>query len=313
MTSSGFSETGHRVLVTGATGFVGSRVATAMEAEGHKVRAMTRHPDDYEGAGEPVAGDVSDPESLGAALDGIEVAFYLVHSLDGDDFRERDAAGARAFGAAAKQAGVEQIVYLGGLGDDDEDELSEHLKSRREVERLLGEAGVPVTVLRAAVIVGDGGISWEMTRQLVQRLPLMIVPAGARTRTQPIAIDDVIGYLCGVAGHPDARGRVFEIGGPERLTYVQMLRQASRALRGWTAPIIPIPVLTPRLASHWISVITSVDTRTAGTLVDSMETEVVVRDHSIDEVVPRCPRDYRSSVHEALAERHRRLAGDSTD
>ncbi|PZS33160.1 MAG: NADH-binding protein, partial [Pseudonocardiales bacterium] len=146
------------VLVTGASGFVGSRLAEALVADGHRVRAMTRRPDGYDGAGEPMAGDVDDPASLSAALTGIDVAYYLVHALGSDDFESRDADAARAFGVAAAEAGVERIIYLGGLGDDD-GTLSAHLRSRREVETLLGEAGVPVTVLRAAVVIGHGGIS----------------------------------------------------------------------------------------------------------------------------------------------------------
>jgi uncharacterized protein YbjT (DUF2867 family) len=164
----------------------------------------------------------------------VEVAYYLVHSLDADDFESRDARAAQAFGEAAGDAGVRQIVYLGGLGADDQD-LSAHLRSRREVEHLLGEAGVPVTVLRAAIVVGAGGISWEITRQLVKNLPAMVVPKWAATKTQPIAVDDVIRYLVGVADEPRALGRVFEIGGPETMTYVEMLEVAAEVARAHAA------------------------------------------------------------------------------
>ncbi|HEY9394024.1 MAG TPA: NAD(P)H-binding protein, partial [Nocardioides sp.] len=184
-------ETSPTVLVTGATGFIGRRLVAELTRTGTTVRAMTRRPDDYDGPGEPVGADVDDPSTLSAALDGVDVAVYLVHSLDHDDFEERDARAARSFGAAAARAGVRQIVYLGGLGDDDGN-LSPHLRSRREVEALLGEAGVPVTVLRAAIVVGHGGVSWELTRQLVKNLPAMVVPRWTATRTQPIAVDDVI-------------------------------------------------------------------------------------------------------------------------
>ena len=215
-----------RILVTGATGFVGRRLVDALSDAGYDdLRAMTRNPDTYAGKGDAVAGDVGDPESLEAALDSVEIAYYLVHSLDDADFERLDAEAARNFAAAAAGAGVRQIIYLGGLGADD-GTLSAHLRSRREVEGLLGEAGVPVTALRAAIVVGNGGISWEITRQLVKRLPAMIVPKWAMTRTQPIALDDVVRYLVGVADTPDAFGRVFEIGGPDRLTYVEMLRIA---------------------------------------------------------------------------------------
>ena len=168
-------DTSLTVLVTGASGFVGSHLARALVEEGHDVRAMTRRPEDYDGPGNPVAGDMSDPDSLVAALEGVDAAYYLVHSLDSQDFEKQDAEAARAFAVAAAQTGVKQIVYLGGLGAEDGD-LSPHLRSRRQVEALLGEGGVPVTVLRAAIVVGHGGISWEITRQLVKNLPAMVAP-----------------------------------------------------------------------------------------------------------------------------------------
>jgi uncharacterized protein YbjT (DUF2867 family) len=290
-----------RVLVTGATGFVGRRLVPALVAEGHEVRAMTRHPETYGGEGDPVHGDVHEPGTLPDALAGIEVAYYLVHSLDDHDFERKDAAAARAFGRAAADAGVQQIVYLGGLGADDE-ELSAHLRSRRQVEGLLGDAGVPVTVLRAAIIVGAGGISWEITRQLVKNLPAMVVPRWASTRTQPIAIDDVVRYLVGVAGHPDAIGRVFEIGGPDRLTYVEMLRIAAEVRDGSSMPLVRVPVLTPRLSSYWLALVTDVDVTTGRNLIDSMGTEVVVTDDSIRDVVPGDLLPYDEAVRRALAE-----------
>ena len=289
------------VLVTGATGFVGSRLVPALIEQGHAVRAMTRHPETYDGPGEPVAGDVSDPGSLAAPLDGVDVAVYLVHSLDDDDFERKDAEAAQAFGLAAAACGVRQIVFLGGLGKDSDD-LSAHLRSRREVERLLGEAGVPVTVLRAAIVVGAGGISWEMTRQLVKNLPAMVVPQWAATRTQPIAVDDVVRYLAGVVGLEKTFGQTYEIGGPEQLTYVEMLQQAAEVMQGRTVPILTVPVLTPKLSSYWISFVTDVDATTGRNLIDSMGTEVVVTDHSIRDVVPGEPMRYADAVRLALEE-----------
>ena len=297
-----------RILVTGATGFVGRRLVDALSDAGYDdLRAMTRNPDAYSGKGDAVAGDVGDAGSLEAALEGVEIAYYLVHSLDDADFERLDAEAARNFAAAAAGAGVRQIIYLGGLGADD-GTLSAHLRSRREVEGLLGEAGVPVTALRAAIVVGNGGISWEITRQLVKRLPAMIVPKWAMTRTQPIALDDVVRYLVGVAGAPDAYGRVFEIGGPERLTYVEMLRIAAQIESGHPVRIVPVPVLTPRLSSYWLALVTDVDVTTGRNLIDSMGTEVVVSDHSIKDVVPGEPMSYEESVQIALAERARDLS-----
>ena len=167
------------VLLTGASGFVGSRLGRALVESGREVRAMTRNPDTYDGPGTAVFGDVGDADSLATALEGCTEAYYLVHSLDSRDFARKDAEAASAFGQAAADAGVRQIVYLGGLGRN-EDDLSEHLRSRREVEELLGAAGVPVTVLRAGIVVGAGGLSWEMTRQLVDHLPVMVTPRWVR-------------------------------------------------------------------------------------------------------------------------------------
>jgi uncharacterized protein YbjT (DUF2867 family) len=291
-----------QVLVTGASGFIGSRLASALTTAGHEVRAMTRRPKQYTGAGTAVYGDVSDRESLDDALRGVGAAYYFVHSLDAADFVERDAAGARAFAAAAAAENVPQIIYLGGLGADG-DGLSPHLRSRRQVEQLLRGTGVPVTTLRAAVIVGHGGISWEITRQLVAHLPAMVTPRWVATRTQPIAIDDVLRYLVGVLDNPKALGRTLEIGGPEVLRYTDMLQRAALVINGRRLPVLPVPLLTPRLSSLWLSLVTDVDVRTAANLIDSLSTEVVVRDRSILELVPGEPLDYDEAVRRALAER----------
>ena len=290
------------VLVTGATGFIGRRLVPALLDAGHDVRAMTRHPESYDGPGEAVGADVRDPGSLAGALEGVDVAIYLVHSLDDPDFERKDAQAARNFSRAAADAGLQQIVYMGGLGDDDH-ELSAHLRSRREVEGLLGGDGVPVTVLRAAIVVGHGGISWELTRQLVKNLPAMVVPKWVGTRTQPIAIDDVVRYLSGVVGQEQALGRVFEIGGPETLTYREMLQGVAQEMNGRNVPIIVLPLLTPGLSSRWLALVTDVDVTTGRNLIDSMSTEVVVRDTTIRDVVPGEPLTYRESVRRALAER----------
>ena len=287
------------ILVTGATGFIGGRLVPALIAAGHDLRAMTRRPEEYDGPGTPVGGDVQDRSTLDAALRGVRVAYYLVHSLDADDFEDRDARAAETFGKAAAAAGVHQIVYLGGLGAESA-ELSAHLRSRRGVEGLLGGAGVPVTVLRAGIVVGRGGISWELTRQLVKNLPAMVVPRWVATRTQPIAVDDVIRYLVGVADEPRALGRVFEIGGPEQLTYLEMLRVASEVTGGHPVPIVKVPVLTPRLSSYWLALVTDVDVTTGRNLIDSMGTEVVVTDRSIEEIVPGDPIPYAEAVRRAL-------------
>ncbi len=280
---------------------MGRRLCPALVEAGHTVLAMTRHPETYRGAGEAVAGDVQDAGSLASALVGCDVAYYLVHSLGDADFEERDAAAARTFAEAAADAGVGRIVYLGGLGDD-ADDLSAHLRSRRQVERLLGAGGVPVTTLRAGIIIGNGGISWEMTRQLVEHLPAMICPRWVRTRTQPIAVADVVSYLVGVLDAPETSGRAFDIGGPEVLAYVDMLRRVA-AIEGRKTLIVPVPLLTPRLSSRWLSLVTNVDVQTGRSLIDSMSNEVVVRDDSIRGLVPFEPMGYDAAVLAALGER----------
>jgi uncharacterized protein YbjT (DUF2867 family) len=234
---------------------------------------------------------------------GCDAAYYLVHSLDETDFESKDAEAAEAFGKAAARAGLNRIVYLGGLGDDS-DALSPHLRSRREVEQLLASAGVPVTTLRAGIIVGHGGISWELTRQLVEHLPIMVTPRWVHTRTQPIAVDDVVHYLVEVLTLPEAEGRAFDVGGPEVLEYLTMMRRVA-VIQGRRFAVFPVPLLSPQLSSLWLALVTDVDTQTGRTLVDSMTNEVVVRDHSIRELVPFEPMPYDDAVLQALGERAR--------
>ena len=290
-----------KVLVAGASGFVGRRLCPALVQAGYDVNAMTRHPDSYQGSGSAVFGDVHDARTLPQAFYGCQAAYYLVHSLDSADFERKDADAAWAFAEAAAAAGIQRIVYLGGLGDDSDD-LSAHLRSRREVEQLLGSAGVPVTTLRAGIIVGHGGISWELTRQLVAHLPAMITPRWVRTRTQPIAVADVVRYLVGVLELAEAADRAFDIGGPEVLEYLTMMHRVSQ-IQGRKFLVMPVPLLTPRLSSLWLTLVTDVDGQTARALVDSMSNEVVVRDDSIRTLVPFDPMGYDDAVLQALGER----------
>lgn len=293
------------VLVTGATGYIGGRLVPELLAAGHRVRCLARTPAKLDGRSwrgevDVIAGDVLDRGSLVAAMDGIDAAYYLVHSMDGEGgFSERDRTAAETFRDAAAAAGVGRIVYLGGLGHGRE--LSDHLRSRQEVGAVLGSGDVPVTELRAAIIIGSGSASFEMLRNLVEVLPVMVTPKWVDTRCQPIAIRDVLVYLVRVLDEPDAAGRVLEIGGPDRLTYREMMHAYAAVAGLRRRVIVPVPVLTPRLSSLWIGLVTPLPTGLARPLVESLRNEVVVGDHPIDEVIDHRCLGVRESLELALA------------
>jgi uncharacterized protein YbjT (DUF2867 family) len=295
-----------RVLVTGATGYIGGRLVPRLLEAGHEVRCLVRAPGKLAGRPwreeiEVVAGDLMDPESVRAALEGVEAAYYLVHSMGhSEDFAEADLRAARTFRQAAADAGVGQIVYLGGLGEDD-GRLSAHLRSRQEVGRVLAAGSVPVTELRAAIIIGSGSASFEMVRALAEVLPVMVTPKWVnRTRCQPIAIRDVLGYLIGVLGREEALGRVFEIGGPDVLTYREIMNVYAEVAGLRRRVIVSVPVLTPRLSSHWINLVTPLPMDLVRPLVDGLMNDVVVRDPAIREVVPLEPMGLREALADAL-------------
>ena len=247
------------------------------------------------------AATCSAPASLPAALAGIDVAYYLVHSLGaGRDFHDQDVRAARSFGEAAAAAGVARIIYLGGLGDSAA-ALSEHLRSRQETGTALQEAGVPVTEFRAAVIVGSGSVSFEMIRYLTERVPVMICPSWVYTRIQPIAIRDVLHYLADALDTPESAGQIVEIGGSDVMTYGQMMTRYAelRGLRRW---LVPVPVLTPRLSSYWVHLVTPIPAAIAGPLIEGLRNEVVVRDTRARRLFPRIePVSYAEAVRRALA------------
>ncbi|WP_341358576.1 SDR family oxidoreductase [Georgenia sp. M64] len=281
-------------LVSGATGYIGGRLVPELLAAGLRVRAMARHPDRLDGRPwregiEVVAADALDEDALAAAMEGVDVAYYLIHSLGtGATFEERDRRTARTFGVAARRAGVGRIVYLGGLHPEEE-ELSAHLSSRKEVGEILLASGVPTTVLQAAVIIGSGSASFEMMRYLTERLPAMIAPKWLENRIQPIAVRDVLRYLVGAASMPADVSRAFDIGGPEVLTYRQMMQRYA-AVAGLPPRVIKtVPVLTPRLASHWVGLVTPVPAGLARPLVESLIHEVVAKEEDIKAYVPDPP------------------------
>lgn len=295
-----------RVLVTGANGYVGGRLVPQLLDRGHAVRCMVRDPSRLQGrawAGQVdiVRGDVLEAPSLVAALAGIDVAYYLVHSLGaGADFHDRDLRAARAFGEAARAAGVARLIYLGGLGESSA-ELSEHLRSRHETGAALGEAGVPVTEFRAAVIVGSGSVSFEMIRYLTERVPVMVCPSWVYTRIQPIAIRDVLTYLVEALDTPASTGQVVEIGGRDVLTYGEMMTGYA-ALRGLKRWLLPVPFLTPRLSSYWVHLVTPIPAAIARPLIEGLRNEVVVHDPRARQWFPTIePMGYLDAVRRALA------------
>jgi uncharacterized protein YbjT (DUF2867 family) len=279
------------VLVTGVTGYIGGRLVPELLKAGYRVRAMARNPRRLEGRDwyddvEVVEADAGDQHQVEAALEGVDVAYYLIHALGtGKKFEARDRHTARTFAAAARAAGVGRIVYLGGLYPEDE-ELSPHLSSRREVGEILLASGVPTTVLRAAVILGSGSASFEMLRYLTERLPVMVTPRWLDTRIQPIAVRDVLHYLVGCAQMPADVNRGFDIGGPDVLTYRDMMQRYADVSSLRRRRIVTLPLLTPSLSSHWVGLVTPVPNSIARPLVDSLIHEVVCKEHDIARYVP---------------------------
>jgi uncharacterized protein YbjT (DUF2867 family) len=292
------------ILVAGGTGYVGGRLVARLLEAGYAVRVLARAPSrarqfDWSTEVELVIGDVLDRDSLDAAFDGCWAAFYLVHSMgSADDFEETDALAAANFRDAADAAGIARMVYLGGMGGDD-DELSAHLASRHRVGEILASGSTPTTELRAAVIIGSGSLSFEMLRYLTEVLPIMTTPTWVRTRCQPIAIRDVLHYLVAVLDDEPV-DRVLEIGGPDVLSYEEMMQTFARAAGLRRRIIVPVPVLSPGLSSRWVGLVTPLPSAIARPLIDSLRHEVVMHDHTIDELVPHEPIPFRRAVELAL-------------
>ncbi|MEM1042174.1 MAG: SDR family oxidoreductase [Bacteroidota bacterium] len=292
------------ILLTGATGYIGGRLAPRLLDRGHTVRCLVRDPDrltglDWTDRVEIAQGDVLRPETLTAAMEGIDTAYYLIHSMAaGEGFAERDRRAAENFGLAAKAAGVNRVIYLGGIEPAGSDS-SVHLSSRIETGEVLRQAGPPLTEFRAAVIVGSGSASFELIRHLTERVPVMITPKWVLTRTQPIAIRDVLCYLMDALELPETAGRVIEIGGPEVLTYEQMFRTYAD-VRGLGRLVVHVPFLTPKLSSLWAGLVTPISPAIARPLIEGLKSEVVVKNPEGQALFDVEPIPYEAAVRLAL-------------
>ncbi|HSK14958.1 MAG TPA: NAD(P)H-binding protein [Gaiellaceae bacterium] len=288
-----------RAVVFGASGVIGSALVPLLARE-HEVVAVSRRPRESTAPGVTwVPADVTDSAGVRAAVTEADVVYYLVHSLGSPDFAARDALGADVVAREAEEAGVRQIVYLGGLGDDSPD-LSEHLRSRRETGERLAAGTVPVTTIRAAMVVGKGSAAFETIVALVDRLPGMVTPRWVSTPTQPIALADVARYLAGVAGREEALGETFDAGGPEVMTYREMIERIAR-IRGRRPLIVEVPVLSPRLSSLWLHLVTPVKAGVARPLVEGLRNPTVARDDRIRKLVPFEPTPFDEAAKAALA------------
>lgn len=295
------------ILVTGATGYIGGRLVPRLLQEDRRVRVLVRSRTKalsrpWSDRIEIVAGDILCPDTLAQALEGVSIAYYLIHSMSrGPNFHDLDIRAARAFGRAASDAGVNRIIYLGGLGDP-EANLSPHLRSRQETGNALGENGVPVTEFRAAVVVGAGSISFEMIRYLAERLPVMICPKWVYSRIQPIAVDDVLEYLFAALDTPESGGAVVEIGGSDTTTYKGLMLGYARA-RGLRRVLLPVPVLTPRLSSYWVHWVTPIPAGITAPLVEGLRNDVVVTNCLARTLFPHIePQDYATAIDRVIAD-----------
>lgn len=300
-----------RILLTGATGYVGGRLLTALEARGEAVRCLVRQSSRLRSkpadGRQVVEGDVLDPDSLTRALAGIETAYYLVHALAGGrDFVQNELDGARHFARAAREAGVRRVIYLGGLVPAG-DRLSAHLASRTEVGRILREEGPPTCELRASIIIGSGSLSFELIRALVQKLPVMITPSWTRRLAQPIAIEDVIAYLLSALTAPLSGSSIVEIGGPDRVSYADLMRIYAEE-RGLRRPMLPVPVLSPRLSSYWLALVTPLQATVGAKLIGSIRHDTVVDDPDPARAFPVVPRGVREAVRRAMQREDQHLA-----
>ena len=290
------------VLVTGANGFIGRLLTQALLRENVHLRCLVRKESaQTDSEMEIVTGDLLEPATLPAAMAGIDTAYYLVHAMAGGraGFERRDREAAENFVHAAETGGIRRVIYLGGLGETG-DELSEHLKSRLEVAEILRSGKFATTFLRAAIIIGAGGASFEMVKALVERLPFMITPRWVTTLCQPIAVEDVISYLIGCLNDERTSGGTFDIGGPDVITYKEMMEHFGQIM-GRSLYILPVPVLTPRLSSYWVGFISPVSPSVSMPLIEGLKNEVVCREHAIQTLIPLQLTTYDDAVRRSLA------------
>src|SRR5438876_927262 len=299
-----------RVLLTGATGYVGGRLLRRLEESGRQVRCMLRRPEAHScrttNLTEVFYGDVLEPDCLQEALAGVTAAYYLVHSMGASGpFAGADRRGAENFAAAARKNRISRIVYLGGLGADDD--VSPHLESRHEVGRILRESGVPTIEFRASIIIGSGSASFEIVRSLVDRSPVLLIPSWVVSRTQPIAVEDVLAYLVAALDFELEQSRLFEIGGPDRVAYADLMREYARQA-GLRRAVIRVPLATPRISGLWLSVVTPVYASIGRELIEGLRNDTLVGDGSARELFPIRPRGFREAIERALANEDREFA-----
>ena len=296
---------GRLILLTGATGYVGARLLPLLERQSIRLRCLARNPDKLRSSvkarTELVAGDVLDASSLKAAIEGVHTAYYLVHLMSSSsDFQKDDRQAAENFAGAAREAGVKRIIYLGGLGDDSDPQLSPHLRSRHEVGQILRDSGVETIEFRASMVIGAGSLSYELMKSLTERLPVMICPRWVSVRTQPISIDDVLAYLLAAKDLDGNGNRIFEVGGADAVRYLDMIREYARqrGLRRW---LISVPLLTPYLSGLWLALVTPASYEVGRHLIEGLKNPTVVRDKTALEVFPIRPLSRRQAIEKALA------------
>jgi len=296
-------------LLTGTTGYIGGRLKEELEKAGHNLRLLVRHPKKLATQSissgiripEMIKGDVLDIESLHSAMNGVTLAYYLIHSMgENGSFEEKDRLGAKNFGKAAKQAGVKRIIYLGGLGNEDE-HLSAHLRSRHEVGEILRQSGVPVLEFRASIVIGTGSLSFEMIRSLVGRLPIMITPRWVSILAQPIAISDLIRYLVLGSEVPDSECRVYEIGGADQVSYADIMRIYAKCINKRIF-MMAVPFMTPFLSSLWLGLVTPLYARVGRKLIESIVNQTIVHDNSAPKIFKFEPMGINDAIKLALSE-----------